>query len=366
MALTNTLASLAEFLTMINFRILSIVLPPKPTLSDLPGSSMALFVLVVGLMLVLQACDGSGGGTATAPVSFGVSDAPVEGLAAVVITIDRITLNRPGSADVVIDRFTSDELGVFDEDTITVDVLDYRGEDNVLIVGPVDLNVADYQNLRLEIIEDDVTKSYVEELGGDILPIKVPSGELQLGGFEVEDSGDQTFILEFALRKAMTYNPGPDRYILKPRGVRIVEVDRGTTIEGFIDPGLFDDTSPCDVKADPFDGNVVYVYQGTGLDPGDFADDFDPALDPIAADSYLEPFASEMVADDGNYVFGYLPAGDYTLAFSCEAIDDDPEFDDGIVIPSPTNEFFEVSTSPGDRWACDFGVPDDGCASIVP
>lgn len=329
-------------------------------------SSIPLAALLFGLLFGLQACDGSGGNNATAPVSFGVSDAPVEGLVSVVITIDRIILNRPGSDDVVIDRFTSEELGVFDEDTITIDLLDYRGEDNVLIVGPVDLNVADYQNLRLEIIEDDITKSYVVELGGDILPIKVPSGELKLGGFEVEDSGAQTFILEFALRKAMTYNPGPDRYILKPRGVRIVEVARGTTIEGFIDPGLFDGTPPCDVKADPFDGNVVYVYQGIGLDPADFADDFDPALDPTAAASYLEPFASEMVVDDGSYVFGYLPAGDYTLAFSCEAIDDNPEFDDGIVIPSPTDEFFEVSTSPGERWACDFGVPDDGCALLLP
>jgi hypothetical protein len=349
---------------MINFRIPSIFLPTKPMASDLPGSSIALFVLVAGLLLALQGCDGSGGGNATAPVSFGVSDAPVEGLAAVVITIDRITLNRPGHDDVVIDRFTSEELGVLEEDTITVDLLDYRGEDNLLIVGPVDLNVADYQNLRLEIIEDDVTKSYVEELGGDTLPIKVPSGELKLGGFEVEDSGDQTFILEFALRKAMTYNPGPDRYILKPRGVRIVEVARGTTIEGFVDPGLFGGTSPCDVKPDFFDGNVLYVYQGTGLDPADFADDFDPARYPTA--SYLEPFASEMVEPDGSYVIGYLPAGDYTLAFSCDATVDDPELDDGIMIPSPEDEFFEVSTSPGDRWACDFGVPDDGCTLLLP
>jgi hypothetical protein len=319
------------------------------------------------LLLAPVACDDSGGGGArTAPVSFGVSDAPVEGLLSVVVTIDRIVLNRPGADDVVIDRFTSDELGVVDEDTITVDLLDYRGEDNLLIVGPVDLVVADYDNLRLEILDNDINLSYVEELDGDIRPIKVPSSELKLGRFEVEDSGDQTFILEFGLRKAMTYNPGPQRYILKPRGVRIVEVERGTAIEGIVDAALFDGEAPCDEKVDAFDGNVVYVYSGHGLDPADFADDFDPALDLDAAANYLEPFASEMVEPDGVYMVAYLPAGNYTLAFSCDATDDDPDFDDGILIPSPEDAIVEVTTQPGDRFECDFPVPIGGCELILP
>jgi len=328
--------------------------------------------LLMGLLFTVVACGGSGGGNETAPVSFGLSDAPVEGLAAVVITIDRIVLNRPGNDDVVIERFTNEELGVDDEETITIDLLDYRGEDNVLIVGPVELDIAEYQNLRLEIIDDDITRSYVEELaelGGEIRSIKVPSGELKLGRFEVEDSGDQTFILEFGLRKAMTYNPGPpgpDRYILKPRGVRIIEVARGTSIEGIVEAGLFDGAPPCDEKIDPLVGNVVYIYQGTDLDPADFADDFDPALDPIAAESYLEPFATETAANDGTYLFSYLPAGDYTLAFSCAAFDDDPDFDDDIIVPSPEAELVEVSSSAGERWACDFSVPDDGCELLVP
>jgi hypothetical protein len=328
--------------------------------SRLAGSS---FVLLLGLLFSLQACDSSGGGNATAPVSFGVSDTPVMGLASVVITIDRIILNRPGNPDVVIDRFTSDELGVFDEDTITIDLLDYRGEDNLLIVGPVELNVAEYQNLRLEIIDND---SYVKGLDGGIWPLKVPSGELKLGRFEVEDSGDQTFILEFGLRKAMTYNPGPDRYILKPRGVRIVEVERGTTIGGVVSTDFFDGAPPCDEKPDPSAGNVMYIYQGIGLDPTEFADNFDPALDPDAAADFLEPYAAETVEADGTYLFSYLPADDYTLALSCDAIDDDSDFHDGIVVPSPEDVFIEVSTSPGEDWACDFGLPDDLCELIVP
>ena len=189
--------------------------PGKPSASaDIGGrtrfAKASITAVLLGMLVALQACDGDsgGGGNATAPVSFGVSDTPVMGLTSVVVTIDRITLSRDGQPDVVIDEFTSEELDVFEEDTITIDLLDYRGEDNLLIAGPVELNVADYQNLRLEIIDEDTEFTYVvEELGGVKKQLKVPSGELKLGRFEVTDSGDQTFILEFGLRKAMTYNP---------------------------------------------------------------------------------------------------------------------------------------------------------------
>ena len=337
---------------------------PRSSRWSLVGGSFAL--LLSGFLVVPLACDDSGGSSnATAPVSIGVSDAPVEGLAKVVITIDRIVLNRPG-ADLVVDRFTNEDLDIFDEDTITVDLLDYRGEDNMLIVGPIDMRVGDYQNLRLEIIDNDISRSYVQELGGAIRPIEVPSGELKLGRFAIEDRGDQTFILEFGLRHALTYNPGPDRYILKPRGVRIVEVSRGATIGGIVDPDLFDSEAPCDLKPDAFAGNVVYLYRGTALDPADLADAFDPELDLVAAADYLEPFASETVADDGSYFFAYVPAGPYTLAFSCDAVDDDPEYDDGIFVPAPEDALVEVSTDPNQSWICDFPVPIGGCALDEP
>ena len=48
----------------------------------------------------------------------------------------------------------------------------------------------------------------------------MPSGELKLGGFSVSATSSQIFVEGFGLRQAMTYNPGPDRYILKSRGVK--------------------------------------------------------------------------------------------------------------------------------------------------
>lgn len=318
-------------------------------ISHLLAMSLALSLLI--------GCEPDSG-VETAPVTIAVSDAAVGDLDAVVITIDRITLNRPGH-DIVIDSFPDDEGGE-DTDTITVDLLELRGTDYKVIVDAMDLEVGRYQNIRLSIIDEDVDRSYVDETGGGRKPIKVPSNELKLGGFEVGSGGPHVFVLEFPLTKAMTYNPGPDRYILKPRGVRVVDVEEAALISGRVDPGLFDGDAPCDLKPDGTSGNVVYLYTGHDLDLDALGDMFDPDLDPDAADNLIEPYTSELVAEDGSYLIAYLPAIDYTLAFSCDAEDDDPDVDDGIVIPTPMDQWVEISLAPGEEKVCDLPVATEG------
>jgi len=314
------------------------------------------FLLLVSTGLVF-ACNEP---TPTTLVNFAISDAPVGDLEAVVITIDRITLNRPGD-DIVIDSFPNDDPDGEDTDSITIDLLDVQGLDNILIVDGIELEVGKYQNIRLRIIDSNIDLTYVEEAGGEHKPLKQPSNELKLGGFTVEDSGVQSFILEFNLPKAMTYNPGPDRYILKPRGVRIVDIEAAVTIAGVVDDALFDGVAPCDAKPEAEVGNAVYLYRGHDLDTDALGDLFDPDIDTDAAANLIEPHASEKVAEDGSYMFGYLHPGDYTLAFSCDAEMDDPDYDDGIGIPTPMDELVEVSLAPGEELSCDFPILGGVC-----
>jgi hypothetical protein len=227
-------------------------------------------------------------------------------------------------------------------------------------VDSMELEVGHYQNVRLSIIDEDIDYSYVDETGGGRKPIKVPSNELKLGGFEVTSDGPHVFIFEFALTKAMTYNPGPDRYIVKPRGIRIVEVEEAALIAGVVDPVLFDAEEPCSLKDDAALGNVMYLYQGHDLDLDRLGDMFDPDVDLVAAMNLIEPYASENVAADGAYVIAYLPADQYTLAFSCDAEDDDSEADEGIVIPTPMDQWVEISLLPGEAKQCDFPVAVEG------
>lgn len=310
---------------------------------------------------LLAGCGGSGGGSSdTGTISLGLSDAPIEDLSSVTITVDTITFNREGE-DIVVDTFTSADLGITDADTFTLDLLEVQGNDNRIVIDALELPAGEYQNLRIDIVDEDINASYVDEVSSGLRKmIKVPSDELKLGGFTVEADGLQTFIVEFDLWLAMTYNPGPDRYILKPRGVRVIDVEAATVIEGTVDTTLFNGSAPCDTKVDPLAGNVVYLYSGHGLDTASLGDAFDPDVAQTnAIEGIVEPFAATMVSDEGDFIFAYLPAGDYTLAFSCDAGGDDPDIYDALSIPTPSTEWVEVTVAAEQTVSCSF--PDHVC-----
>ncbi len=313
---------------------------------------MAGFAL--GLLLGCNGTDSSG---TVNEVSFGISDAPVGELDSVTITIEAMTLNREGD-DTIIEMFDTDAGEV---DRITLDLLVYQGSESKLIVDSFELEVGTYQNIRLEIDDDSTDDSYVLEAGDlERHELKVPSNELKLGGFEVEGDGPQTFIIEFDLTRAMTHNPGPpgpDRYILKPRGVRVVDVEAAALVRGEATSGLLDD---CDDE-DTDHANRVYVYEGHGLLADDLGDAFDPDVDGSAPETTVAPFAADTLDEGGLYEIGFIPAGDYTLAFSCNAAPDDAELLDGIEIPSPSDQIVEISLSAGDETECTFELGGATC-----
>ena len=292
----------------------------------------------------------------------------------VVITIDGIELRRkdgddcddiPDSDDCAyIDQFTLDGAVV---DTVQVDLLKLQGSDNQIIVEGIELEAGEYDQLRLSIIDEDTNYSWVkEEASGDTLKLlKVPSDELKLGGFVVESGGVQVFIIEFNLHKAMTYNPSPERYILKPRGVRIVEVESAASIAGTVSDELFvgNTTSPCASKMTHTAGNVIYLYRGHGLAVANLADNFDRDVDKRVpdTDTAIAPFASETVAADGSYEIAYLPSGQYTLAFTCEAEKDDADLLNYIPVPSPATEIIELNLAAGETRECNLPVSDESC-----
>jgi hypothetical protein len=348
-----------------------------------------LQIVLLSIPLVLTACGGggssggsagsstgdSGGSSSSTPgsVSFGISDAPVEDLAKVVITIDGIEL-KPQEGDdcdddletddcVFIDHFTDGDLT--DQETVTVDLLEWQGTDKKIIVEGIELPAGKYGQLRLSVIDEDINFSYVEEqVSGEQKLLKVPSDTLKLGGFTVESGGVQVIVIEFDLRKAMTYNPGPDRYILKPTGVRVVEVETAASISGEVHSNLFNGngSGPCSEKLEPTVGNLVYVYEGHHLqDATNLADNFDDSSAPPAPADAIAPFSSKAAAADGTYDIGYLPAGDYTLAFSCEAEGDNADRYDGIVIPSPATEIVELTLGEGESKTCDFPIEGGDC-----
>ena len=76
----------------------------------------------------------------------------------------------------------------------------------------------------------------------------------------------------------------------------------------------------------------------------------------------VAPFAVATLDQRSNgvweYTVGFLPAGDYTLAFACDTADDDPVEYDGLTIPLPGDQRDEVTLDEGEAGFCD--LPTDG------
>ncbi len=333
---------------------------------------------ILFLGTLISACGSSSDDTDTTPktsdVSIRFSDAPVEQLDTVMITVDKLIFNRSGE-DIVVDTFTSEELSLNEADTFPLNLLDYQGLESSLVLDSVLLPVGDYQNLRIVIQNGDGT--YVQETNDTThKELKVPSGELKLGGFTVSETSSQTFVIEFGLRQAMTYNPGPKRYILKPRGVRIVRLADAASISGTVDLT----TDSCLPTEDTTLSHAAYLYEGHNLDTALLGDvfvresDLEASEDKVAGTDYdadvaaniIAPVVSTSIDENGNYLFPYLNTGNYTVAISCNAVEDNATLYDGITIPNPEGLKVELSLEAEKNMSCNFveGFDVEDCTEI--
>jgi len=334
--------------------------------------------------LLLAACgsssssDSSSSSSDSAPtisdVGIRFSDAAVGDLDSVNITVDKLIFNQSGE-DIIVDTFTSEELNLIDSDTFQLNLLDFQGLESSLVLDSVTLPVGDYQNFRIVILDDG---TYVQETGSDTTnELKVPSGVLKLGGFTVSATSSQTFVVEFGLRQAMTYNPGPERYILKPTGVRIVRLEDAANISGTVDLS----TASCLAADDASLSHVAYLYAGHDLDASLLGDvfvreaDIEVSVDNVAgtdfddvvADNIIAPVVSTSIDENGDYLFSYINAGDYTVGIACNAAVDDPTLYDGITVPSPSGLVVELAVAQNQGMVCDFteGFDVEACTVNV-
>ncbi|GGF66498.1 DUF4382 domain-containing protein [Alteromonas lipolytica] len=279
---------------------------------------------IAGLSASLFACGGGSSSNSTptptpssSSFSLAISDAPVDEANAVVVYFNTVELIGP---DGPITFDVRDE----NNDPQAIDLLNYQGEAFVTIVDATDIPSGTYTQLRLEVTDD----SYIEMDSGTF-DLKVPSNELKLDGIEALPGVEAAYTVEFDLRKSLVDPVGqPNTIFLKPRGVRLVANDSVGTLLGTVSPELITDTA-CSGKIDMDSGNAVYIYEGTSLDPDLLGDDAD---NPANTDE-ISPYtiANVNYNDDTQsyeFVAGYLPAGGYTVGFSCLALNDEPESDE--------------------------------------
>ena len=291
-------------------------------------------------------------------LTLGFSDSIPEDLKEVWIEVDSITFRRTGAEDVVVDTFTIPEQNITNAETISVDLLKYPGFAQLEVITDFQISAATYSAVVIKIIANGVSSSYVLEAGDTAKAITIGngSGNLSLDGMRLS-SGKQAFTVEFSLAQALQLQPD-GRYLLATDGIRIANNTTDARLSGSIEKSLFNTATICAEKSDPEIGNRVYLYEGNSFSTNDlladvFTSDSNPVPPPIAVVPFAVASLSK-VASTGNwvYAFGYVPAGDYTMAFSCNTATDDAVNWNDLKIPLPVSQVYKLTLSEGENAVC--------------
>lgn len=289
---------------------------------------------------------------ATPLVTFAVSDAPSDLVTSVNVTFSSITLKSENDNE---DDDSGLNLPILNDagepTTMTINLMDYQQGDEKIIIDNVEIAAGAYKNLILNTSGCPQNQNgstefcwVVDEQG--IKTLKTPSNKLKLGALSVSDEANQSYTIEFNLRSSMTTTAAGASYNLKPHGIRIVDGSDVGSLSGIIDANLLTAGEGCaTVYLENSDhGKVVYLYSGNIADDALMGDEFDADVaQNVIPDNLVQPYASDAIDFNTDtatyhYTFAHLPAGDYTVAFSCSAVGDDAEEYDGIMIANPANQ----------------------------
>jgi Domain of unknown function (DUF4382) len=296
--------------------------------------------------LLLVACgDGGGGGSSTGTLNLAITDASVDAAKVVIVEFTGVQLQHAGGERIDYDFVDENDNPAPRQ----IDLLALTGGATELLLDGVTLTAGNYSWIRLKVnAERGVIDSYIDLLDDTRHSLYVPSGAqsgLKLNrGFNVPDDGMASFTIDFDLRKSV-HNPSglEDDYILRPT-LRLVDGNTDGALSGTI-TGIENDPN-CSDNADHV--GAVYVFNN-----GDAVDDVDGVGDPVT---------STRVPNDGNYAYtvAFLPEGDYSVAFTCDAdIDDNAKDADTDPTDGPVDFVGEatVTITAGKTTIHDFQIP---------
>ncbi len=262
-------------------------------------SSLLLATLVTG-------CGGvsSSSTSSTGSLSVAVTDAPIDEALNVVVRFTAVEL-KPQSGE----SFTL----TFNEPK-EIDLLAYQNGETAVLLENTELEAGQYNWMRLlvDANESSMDSYIILEDGGQQFSLYIPSGSntgLKLNRpFIIAAGGATNFTIDFDLRKSV-HNPGnsSDDYVLRPT-LRIVDNTEVGTISGSIAATVVADPS-CE------EGKAIYLYNGLAVTP----DDEGSATSPLTTAMPVYNAAT----DSFDYSISFVTAGDYTVALTCDAEEDD-------------------------------------------
>ncbi|MFL1404719.1 DUF4382 domain-containing protein [Marinobacter sp. M1N3S26] len=272
-------------------------------------------ISIATLAAAVAACGGSGSSdsdSSTGTASLSLTDAPVTDLSAAQLNITSVELKPADSDSVTIDLETA----------VDINLLDFQGGRVAQLFDGEELPAGEYEWIRLHLGEDPYV---IEASDPNQTPIFLflPSGRqtgLKLqGGFVIPAGDTAEFTIDFDVKKSIinaggNAPSGSDKYILKPAH-RLVDNSESGAIVGEVDVVNIEQQLGCAVD-DGYDGSV-YVYEGADVEPTDL--NVNEEGGPLVAVTV----SNEDQASLYSYKAAFLPAGDYTISYTCEPDDNE-------------------------------------------
>lgn len=292
-----------------------------------------IFLTMLFISINMTAC-GGGDTQGSGTVAIGITDAPVDSAEAVIIHFTEATLHGPnGNTTVKVIDPVTDQAGR------SIDLLRLQGGMWTGLFTDV-VTAGHYSWIRLTL---DMSQSYIQ-INGQQYALRCTSCEnngYRLNrSFNVDADSTMALMLDFDLRKSITDPSSSLDYILRPT-VRVVETAASGDIRGEVDPNLISNLGG-------FTGCSVYAFEGNDA----LLDDVYIPVDMSIPTEQNNPVSTAKVVYENNiyqYTLSFLPAGDYTVALTCDADMDSAATDDTLTFSDPVNVTVIASeTSNGD------------------
>jgi hypothetical protein len=197
-----------------------------------------------------------------------------------------------------------------------VDLLQFTGGRSSILLDAVRVPEGDYTGIRLTINSDETTaQSFVDLAIGGRQPLFLPSAnESRLTideSFTIERRKELDLTIHIDLRQSvLPPEVDGEPFELKPVW-RLIRTEDVATLSGTVSDALAtgDGCSP-----------AIYLFAGHDAEPNDAGSNAE-----LVASAKVELGS---ISGDFDYEIAFLEEGEYTVAFTCDALDDDPRIDE--------------------------------------
>lgn len=271
--------------------------------------------------VAIAGCGGGGGGDSSSEtfgfLSLGISDAPIHDAQKVCVTFTDIELKQMGGPSTTLILSSPEKINL----------LDFQGTNTMPILNNERLPAGQYEWMRLGVdavrgsnggagdtgdaAVCDGDASYIVMNDNSVHNLYVPSGAntgLKLhGGYTVPANDQVSLTAEFDLGKSITAPPGQSPDVMLRPTIKLVNNNEVGTLTGQVANELAE-AEACQPS--------VYVFN-EGVTPNGFEDDVVDPDDPVAT-----AIVAAQDEPDGtvawHYTIGFLLAGEYEAAFTCD------------------------------------------------